>query len=186
MKNVSKENKEEIMAIIKKAGDPENYKTTWDERGIPVSKDKIKIVQGKKSKAKGSAFELKVRKDLEGKGRIIDKWTNNLDLELGKIVPSKKIFNPFKKIMVPGAGFPDFISIKHVHGELYSIIGVECKTNGILSKIEKEKCAWYIKNKTFSQIWIAKGVREGRRIIVKYDDFQEKYGKKFGLEHNNF
>ena len=80
-------------------------------------------------------------------------------------------------MLVVGTGFPDFISTKHVTGEMYSVIGVEVKMNGILSKIEKEKCAWYLKNKVFSQIWIArKGEKRG---LIVYDDFLEKYGKKF-------
>jgi len=122
------------------------------------------------------AFELKVRKDLESQGRIVDKWTNNIDLDNGKIIISRK-YNPFKKMLIIGTGFPDFISIKHVHDELYSVIGVEVKMNGILSKIEKEKCRWYLKNKIFSQIWIAKkGKKRGQ---IEYDDFAEKYGKRF-------
>jgi hypothetical protein len=49
-----------------------------------------------------------------------------------------------------------------------------------LSKIEKEKCAWYLKNKVFSEIWIAKqGAGRGE---ILYDDFREKYGGKFGLD----
>ena len=35
--------------------------------------------QGKKNKASGSRFELKVRKDLESKGWIVAKWMNNVD-----------------------------------------------------------------------------------------------------------
>lgn len=180
---MKKENQEKIMKMIRKAGDPENYETSWDEKGKFVSKKKSEVKKGKSSKARGAEFERKVRKDLENKGRILDKWSNNVDLENNKLVPSKKIFNPFKKIMVPGAGFPDFISIKHVHNEMYIVIGVEAKTNGILSKIEKEKCVWYLKNKIFSAIWIAKkGEKKGE---IKYDDFIEKYGKKFNLHHNN-
>lgn len=175
---MKKENREEIMKRIKEAGDPENYETSW-EKGVPKSKKKSEIKKGKTSKARGGRFELKVRKDLEDKGRIVDKWTNNIDLEEEKLITSRKIFNPFKKIMVPGAGFPDFVSIKHVHSDLYSVIGVEVKMNGVLSKTEKEKCAWYLKNKIFSQIWIAKkGEKRGQ---ITYDDFIEKYGKRFGL-----
>ena len=42
-------------------------------------KDPIKVKRGKKSKAQGSAFELRVRKDLEEKGWIVDKFTNNVE-----------------------------------------------------------------------------------------------------------
>jgi len=174
MEKVKKENKEKIMEMIKKAGS-EEYETSWD-RGIPKSKKKSEIKKGKSSKARGTKFELKVRRDLEDKGRIVDKWSNNVDLELGKIIIAKRKYNPFKKMLVVGTGFPDFISIKHVHEGLYSVIGVEVKMNGILSKIEKEKCAWYLQKGIFSQIWIAKAVRKGRKIEVEYIDFEEKYG----------
>ena len=47
--------------------------------------------------------------------------------------------------------------------------------NGILSKEEKEKCRWYLKNGVFSAIWIAKkGKKRGQ---IEYDDFAEKYNK---------
>ncbi|MCK5149805.1 hypothetical protein KAJ87_02675 [Candidatus Pacearchaeota archaeon] len=177
MKKVKKENKEKIMEMIRKAGDPDNYKISWDVKGVPYKiQEKANIKKGGNSRAKGARFELKVRGDLENKGRIVDKWTNNVDLEAGKIIISRK-YNPFKKMLIVGTGFPDFISIKNVHGEMYSVIGVEVKINGILSKIEKEKCAWYLKNKIFSQIWIAKkGKKRGQ---IEYDDFQEKYGEKY-------
>ena len=68
--------------------------------------------------------------------------------------------------------FPDFITFKKEKGN-YNIIGVEVKMNGILSKIEKEKCRWYLKNKIFSQIWIAKkGIKRGS---IEYINFAEKY-----------
>jgi len=186
-------NQEEIIKKIKEAGDPENYETSWNEAGVfTTSKKKTNIKKGKNAKAKGGRFELKVRKDLEGKGRIIDKWTNNVDLEENKLTIAKKKFNPFSKAMMLGAGFPDFISIKHIQGESYSVIGVEVKMNGTLSKIEKQKCSWYLKNKIFSQIWVAKkseapkGVprdiskkmsTKGKRGEIIYDNFAEKYSK---------
>ena len=80
--------------------------------------------------------------------------------------------------MTIGTGFPDFITLKHVHDDMYSVIGVEVKMNGLLSKEEKEKCAWLLKNKIFSKIWIAKEKREGNKIEVVYDDFGERYGEK--------
>ncbi len=176
---INKEHKEEIMEMVRKAGS-EEYETSWGDDGgkISISKKKSEVKKGRTSRARGARFELKVREDLESKGRVVDKWNNNIDLEEGKIVAAKRKYNPFKKMLVVGTGFPDFISIKHVHSGLYSVIGVEVKINGILSKEEKEKCAWYLGNKTFSQIWIAKAVRKGRKIEIEYDDFAEKYGKK--------
>ncbi len=188
MEKVDKEHKKEIMRRIKEAGDPDNYEVAWDEMGIPQEKQKKKsnVKRGGLSRGQGARFELKVRKDLEDKGRVVDKWSNNVDLpskddsgepDEGKVVQAKRKYNPFSRAMVIGTGFPDFISIKHVNSGLYSVIGVEVKMNGILSKIEKEKCAWYLKKEIFSQIWIAKkGEKRGK---IKYDDFQEKYGKKY-------
>ena len=206
MKKVKRENKEKIMEMIRKAGS-EEYETSWNKAGVfSTSKKKSEVKKGKNSRAKGARFELNVRKDLENKGRIVDKWNNNVDLDegaplgvpqggartsspsrserrpqsterRGKLIIAKRKYNPFSKVMTIGTGFPDFISIKQIHEGMYSVIGVEVKMNGILSKIEKEKCAWYLKNKIFSQIWIAKkGEKPGQ---IEYDDFAEKYGKKY-------
>lgn len=214
MEKVDKKHKEEIMKRIEEAGDSNNYVSSWDEKGIPISKEKVNIKRGRKAKAGGAQFELIVRRDLEEKGSVVDKWTNNIEFETdadkkiipstGKLIPAKKHwkFNPFRKIMMPsaqGTGFPDFISIKHIHDGVYSVIGVEVKMNGILSKEEKQKCAWYLKNKVFSEIWIAKKVAPlgvplggartssrpqniecwGKRGKIEYENFEEKYGKKY-------
>ena len=98
-------------------------------------------------------------------------------MEENKLVKAKRKYNPFKKILIIGTGFPDFIAFKKINKKNYDIIGVEVKMNGILSKIEKEKCAWYLRNKIFSQIWIAK--KGEKRGTIEYDDFLEKYGKKY-------
>lgn len=178
MEKVKRENREKIMEKIREAGDPDNYETSWDEGGIiRRTKKKSNVKKGRTARAKGARFELKVRENLESNGRIIDKWNNNVDLSLGKLVIAKRKYNPFSKVMTIGTGFPDFISIKQIYEGAYSVIGVEVKMNGILSKIEKEKCVWYLKNKIFSQIWIAK--KGEKRGEIKYDDFIEKYGKKY-------
>ena len=175
MKKVSKENKEKIIGLIEKAGS-EEYETEWDAEGrIGEQKKKSKIKQGKLSRGQGARFELKVRAGLEEMGWIVDKWTNNVEDE--KLIKAKRKYNPFMKMLVVGTGFPDFISIKHIHEGTYSVIGVEVKMNGILSKIEKEKCRWYLKNKIFSKILVAKkGVKRGQ---IEYIDFEEKYGEKY-------
>lgn len=175
MERIKKEHKKKIMDMIKKAGSVE-YETSW-EKGIPKFKKKSEIKKGRKSRAAGARFELKVRKDLEDKGRIVDKWNNNIDLEEKKLVQAKRKYNPFKKVMVIGTGFPDFVSIKQISDGIYSVIGVEVKMNGILSKTEKEKCRLYLQKGIFSEIWIAKVKKNGRRIEIEYDDFLEKYGK---------
>lgn len=157
-----------------------------------------KSEQGKKSRKSGAAFERKVRKDLEAKGWIVDKWTNNVELgklhcgEEGtncilpsKIIPAKRKYNPFKKAYAIGTGFPDFICFKHFeklsapwHNRTtitqgrdgYEIIAVEVKSNGRLDKIEKEKCKWYIENNTFSKILIAsKGKKRGEIVYKEFE-----------------
>ncbi len=174
MKKIKKENQREIDKRIREAGDSDNYVTEWKE-GVPKSKKKSEVKKGKISKARGARFELKVRKDLESKGRFVDKWSNNIDLEENKIIPAKRKYNPFSKVMAIGTGFPDFISFKEGSSGFYSVIGVEVKVNGILSKIEKEKCRWYLQNRVFTEIWIARTKRNGRKIEVEYVDFREKY-----------
>jgi len=97
-----------------------------------------------------------------------------------------------------GTGFPDFIAFRKTMcssaytlnstsqkfrnegAKNHEVIGVEVKINGILSKIEKEKCAWYLKEGIFSRILIAKSVKDGRKIKIEYVDFKEKYGKLIG------
>ncbi len=133
--------------------------------------------QGKRNRAAGSRFELKVRKELEDNGKIVDKWTNNVNLDERKLVKVKNLFRGKNIPMMLGAGFPDFIVIKQIREASYDIIGVEVKINGLLSKIEKEKCRFYLKQKIFSKILIAKAIREGRKINIKYIDFEKKYGK---------
>ena len=195
-KEDTKKRKEKILRDIKRAGSSE-YETSWDEGGIILKqKKKVNVGRGRKAKAAGARFELKVRKDLEEKGRVVDKWSNNVDLEYassastptnadapsedlksGRIVPAKRKFNFFSKVMTLGTGFPDFISIQRIRDGTYSVVGVEVKMNGTLSKIEKEKCAFYLKEKTFSEILIARMEKNGRKIVVKYDNFRERYPK---------
>ena len=104
-----------------------------EEERIQEGKKMNKKEQGKKNRRDGAAFELKVRKSLEEEGYIVDKWTNNVDLELKKIVKAKTKFM-FGRPVGLGSGFPDFIAFR------FSPFFVEVKSNGKLTKIEKEKC----------------------------------------------
>ena len=130
--------------------------------------------QGKKNRASGARFELKVRGDLEKQNWILDKWTNNVDLVEGKLVKAKRKFNPFSKVLTIGTGFPDFVCFRLCKdGKNYEVIGVEVKANGWLDRSEKEKCSWYLNKKIFSKILIAKkGKKKGE---IEYTDFKEKY-----------
>ena len=129
-------------------------------------------IRGKKSRAAGARFELRVRGELEKQGWIIDKWTNNVDLVEKKLIKSKRKFNPYSKILGIGTGFPDFIGIKR-KGANYDVIGIEVKGNGWLDKIEKEKCEWLLNNRIFSKILIAK--KGKKRGEIEYIDFAKKY-----------
>jgi hypothetical protein len=149
------------------------YLATVDDNANIVLKKKSKVKIGKKSKTAGGQFELRVRKDLEKKGWIIDKWSNNIDLETKKIISAKRKFNPFAKIMTIGTGFPDFIAFQKMNKSYYKVIGVEVKMNGMLSKIEKEKCKLYLENNTFTELLIAEKVKEKNRVKIVYTDVKK-------------
>jgi len=155
--------------------------------------------RGKKSRAKGQRFELKVRVDLEKKGWVVSKWMNTLDWDkegkIGKIVPSKRKYNPFSKVMTIGTGFPDFVCFKRIKDEeetiegtpipeeysktcedKFEVIGLEVKGNGYLDQVEKGMCFWLLENKIFSRILIARQGKKPGEIL--YIDFREKYHNK--------
>ncbi|MDD5012663.1 MAG: hypothetical protein PHQ66_03420 [Candidatus Nanoarchaeia archaeon] len=137
----------------------------------PISKSEL----GKKSRAKGQRFELKVRQELENMGWVVSKWTNTVDNEKNKVVPAKRKFNPFLKTLTIGTGFPDFVCFKR-DGEKFDVIGLEVKGNGYLDQIEKGMCIWLLENKIFSKILIARrGKKPGE---IEYIDFREKYHNK--------
>jgi hypothetical protein len=138
---------------------------------MPKKKNSIR---GKKSRAAGARFELKVRGNLESDGWIVDKWSNNVDLEEGKLMKAKRKYNPYKKVLGIGTGFPDFIAFKR-KGKSYEIIGVEVRGNGWLDKSEKEKCKFLLDKKIFSKILIAK--KGKKRGEIEYIDFKKKYRK---------
>ena len=135
--------------------------------------------RGRLNRASGARFELKVREVMKTTNYILDKWTNNVDLQKQEIVPAKRKYNPFKKALVVGTGFPDFIGFKHKSKNNYEVIGIEVKRNGFLSYEEKLKCKFYLENKIFSKIFIARAKKEGRKIEVELIDFKKKYEKKY-------
>jgi hypothetical protein len=111
--------------------------------------------RGKKARRDGQAFERKVRADLEKNGWIVSRWQNNVDLEVNRMIAAKQsIFR------ITSTGFPDFIIFKKHQGD-YIVKGVECKTNGYLSREEKEKIKWLIENRIFEKILIAKKDKDG-------------------------
>ena len=161
-----------LFKIMKKEGE---YKASFDSEGKLILKSKIKIKKGKSSRAAGGRFESIVRKDFESKGWIIDKWTNNVDLEKNILIPSKRKFNPFMKIMSIGTGFPDFIALKPREFGGHDVIGIEVKMKGLLDKTEKEKARWYLDKGIFSKIVVSK--KGEKRGEIEHIDFKEKWGK---------
>lgn len=134
---------------------------------------------GRKSRKKGDAFENIVRADLESKGWIVSKWNNQVDLENNKLIPAKAKYNPFlKRVIRIGTGWPDFIAYRltsAIDGELiYEVIGVECKTNGYLDKIERDKSKWLLDNNIFSMFIIARKTKVGKDIIYKEFEGDDK------------
>jgi len=161
-----------------------------------VETHKQAVKRGKKNRASGAAFEKRVREDLEEKGWIVDRWTNNIEFQkensievsgkiggpFGKLIPAKAKWNNFTKTMMMGkGGFPDFIAFKNhteqsdCGGPCFDVIGVECKTNGTLDKTEKQKCRWLLDNHVFSKILIAEKTKVSNRVVIVYHDFEVKY-----------
>ena len=48
---------------------------------VKLEDKSIRSKRGKKSRAAGARFELKVRKDLEKNGWTVAKWTNQIEFE---------------------------------------------------------------------------------------------------------
>jgi len=138
---------------------------------MPKKKNSIR---GKKSRAAGARFELKVRGNLEKEGWIMDKWSNNVNLEEKKLIKVKNKFLGPGKPMMLGAGFPDFIAFR-LKGKNYEVIGVEVRGSGWLDKSEREKCRFLLDKKVFSRLLIAK--KGKKRGEIEYVDFKKKYKK---------
>jgi len=128
--------------------------------------------QGKRNKINGANFETRVRKDLEDKGWIVCKWMNQVDLDNNKLIPAKHKFSGIGRPMAIGTGFPDFIAFMPLDYGDYRILAIESKSNGRLTKIEKDKCDWLTKNRIFSTIWIAKKIKALNRITIEYERYE--------------
>ena len=88
--------------------------------------------QGIKNRLSGARFELKVRSDLESKGWIVDRWTNNVEFldglsvsaEKGKEIEVNRFHMKARLIKAKSFmgrsrtnGFPDFIAFRQ-EGEI--------------------------------------------------------------------
>ncbi len=120
-----------------------------------------KKAQGKRNRRIGAEFERAVRRDMNYKGWIIDKFTSNIELENMRIVQAKS-----NRWNSRSCGFPDFVIFRKL-GELFEVRFIECKTNNILSKPEKLKLDFLVKKgfRTFVAF------KEGKNI--KYREFFE-------------
>lgn len=98
--------------------------------------------QGKANRAKGARFERAVREDLENKGWYVCKWQNNIDLDNSCFHAAKQKFIRGRGMGL-GSGFPDFIAfMPSSHEGFHTLMFVEAKYNGRLSKEEKLKMEW--------------------------------------------
>lgn len=125
--------------------------------------------QGKKNRAAGKRFELKVREELEKKGWIV--FRNSNDVELGKFRQAKSKYNPFtKSLMMTQSGFPDFICISLMADEQNNraVLFVECKINGYLKPEERAKADWIKNNLKIPIVIVKKGVKRGETIHELY------------------
>ena len=124
------------------------------------------------------------KEEIKGKKELIYDWEEN-SLPFGKLVPAKST-----RFRSNTHGFPDFVAFTKpnqyflYHRDYYEIdytkedfgnkgysevIGVESKSNGYLTKEEKEKVKWLLENKVFSKILIAKKGKKRGEII--YNEF---------------
>ena len=140
------------------------------------TKEEIKEIRskrGKKSRASGRKFELDVRHDLESRGWIVCKWTNTVDLENNCLIQAKSKYNPFlHRIISEGAGWPDFVGFKQKEEGDYKVIGVESKKAKYLDAKEKAMAIWLLNNKIFKKIYIAHPIKEGRKKVIVYQQFE--------------
>ena len=126
-------------------------------------KKEEKIIQGRKNRMKGLAFERKVREDLEKKGWIVSKYQNNLEFPeilLASVDQPSALCVPAKmgRFRTNQNGFPDFICYKYfgdLGKDLYQIIFVEVKMKGYMKPEEKKKALWYLENNYCLDFFVA-------------------------------
>ena len=105
-----------------------------------------------------------MRADLESKGYVIGKFPNNVDLELNRCIAAKS-----NRWNMRSMGFPDFF---YYYPNFFGvdITFVECKVNGKLSKIEKEKAEWYLQRRYCSKFFIASKSIVNGKIHITYKE----------------
>lgn len=132
-------------------------------------KDPKKVAMGKRNKVNGRRLEDEARAALVDAGYIVCRWQNTV--LNGKLIGAKPKWNFFtKSISYSGVGFPDYIVLKRIEpdylaGGAYQMIGLECKRNGYLDPEERVMIKWYLDNKIFPKIIIAKKNKNGHMIF---------------------
>lgn len=146
------------------------------------------VARGKSNKKKGNQLEAEARTALVGAGYILCRWQNTVEfttdydaggsIEVGKLVGARPKFNFFtKSLSYVGTGFPDFIVMKKIQSlsfdekeryqaGAYQVIGLECKRSGYLDPEERGMVKWYLDNKIFPKIVIAKKDKTGHMIFI--------------------
>jgi hypothetical protein len=134
------------------------------------------VAQGKRNRRKGKHFEIVVRQDLEKKGWLV--FRNSNDVVEGVFRQAKSKWNPFTKMpMTMQSGFPDFLIVRrqtcgncvaHGFGDCgWTVQFVECKTGKYLSKEEKEKVEWI---KTNLKIQVSVSYKGKKRGVIEYEE----------------
>jgi len=156
-------------------------------------KDPKNVKQGKANRRLGADTERRTRKDLEKDGWIVSRWQNNVEFNIehqgnavqiipDEVVVGKCIAAKQGRFRMTSTGFPDFFAYKkiacwncraHKFGECsYEIVFIECKTNGKMSKEEKEKAKWYLDNGYCDRFYIAYRIKIKNRIKIEYKEFK--------------
>lgn len=124
-------------------------------------KTEEKRILGKRSRRAGLDFELRVRKWLEEwHGLVVTKWHNDIDLEKKKVIPAKRAFFRGRPLTV-NTGFPDLLAYKFLKDDKAIVYGIEVKSNGKLTKTEKDKLSLYKELGIFSEVFVASKGEKG-------------------------
>jgi len=142
-----------------------------------MAKDPEKVKQGKKNRRIGGDTERRTRKLLEEEGWFVSKFQNKIDIKKEEMVAAKQ-----GRFRMTSTGFPDFICWKreyktYLQEEVLEMIGVECKSDGILDKTEKAQCEWLLENRVFDKILITKRDKIKNKIVISFKDFENYDGR---------
>lgn len=136
------------------------------------TKERSKI--GKKSRAAGKRFEDKVYENLS-KDYLVIRFDHNVsevyESDIGeysrRFQKAKAKWNPVtKRPMSISTGFPDYICINK--SNLSDICFVECKMNGELDRIEKQKVQWLREKFDIPFLIASKGKKRGEITYTRY------------------